>query len=201
MKNILLFLLFVAVSGSACAQRFEVTAGDIQRYSKNNFLVTASEMRAVVPESTSESVTTNFVYFGPTAQVSHLQNGEVRHQFGLKLRAQDICNLVYVMWDFDSQIIRVSVKLNPGERTSQECKDHGYHGDFVPVIKEAPPVVKIGASHQLYAGLAGQTLTVVTDGITVWQGILPPVVLDLHGPPGIRSDNAQILFDYDTMDR
>ena len=41
--------------------------------------------------------------------------GELRRQFGLKLRAQDACNLVYVMWRIEpaSKLV-VSIKCRTG---------------------------------------------------------------------------------------
>jgi len=56
-----------------------------------------------------------------------LGSGELRHQFGLKLRAQDACNLVYAMWRIEPESkLVVSVKTNPGEHSSAECGNRGY---------------------------------------------------------------------------
>ena len=127
--------------------------------------------------------------------MSHLGNGEVRHQFGIKLKAQDICSLVCVMWNFDTQRIAVSVKLNLGQRTHEDCLDRGYINNIKPRVNVPPPVVRVDQPHTLYAELEGKELTVKADGRVVWPGTLVPVVLQFKGPVGIRSDNAPVMFD------
>jgi hypothetical protein len=146
--------------------------------------------------SPSQKATVNFTYLGPTNEVSHLGNGEVRHQFGIKLKAQDICNLVYVMWNFDTQKIAVSVKLNPGQRTHEDCLDRGYINGIKARVLVPPPAVHVDQPHSLSAKLEGQELTVKADGVMVWQGALVPVVLEFKGPVGLRSDNAHVVFDF-----
>lgn len=53
--------------------------------------------------------------------------GEIRRQFGLKLHAQDACNLVDVIWrvDPESKLV-VSVKRSPSQHSSAECGNRGY---------------------------------------------------------------------------
>jgi hypothetical protein len=58
-------------------------------------MVSTKEMRATLKFPTQQNVTVKFTYLGPTQEVSRLGNGEVRSQFGIKLRAQDTCNIVY----------------------------------------------------------------------------------------------------------
>jgi hypothetical protein len=126
-----------AASAQSNAQRgdFEVTDGKIEKAAGNRLMVVSKEMRATLRKSSAaQNVAVKFTYLGPTREVAHLGNGEVRHQFGIKLKAQDICNLVYVMWNFDSQKIAVSVKLNPGQRTHEECLDRGYINDIKPQL-------------------------------------------------------------------
>ena len=56
-----------------------------------------------------------------------LASGEMRRQFGLKLRAEDACNLVYAMWRIEPESkLVVSVKSNPGQHTSAQCGNRGY---------------------------------------------------------------------------
>jgi hypothetical protein len=77
-------------------------------------MVSTKEMRATLKFPTQQDVTVDFTYLGPTQDVSHLADGEVRSQFGVKLRAQDTCNIVYVMWQFaPAQRIAVSVSAIP----------------------------------------------------------------------------------------
>jgi|ERR1700694_308052 hypothetical protein len=176
---------------------FDVSDGKIEETAGNRFMVGSKEMRATLKKTgASQNVTVKFTYLGPTQEVSHLGNGEVRHQFGIKLKAQDICNLVYVMWNFDTRKIAVSVKLNPGQRTHEECLDRGYINNIKPQILMPPPAVEVDQPHTLSAELEGQELTVKADGRVAWGGTLVPVVLEFKGPVGIRSDNAQVVFDF-----
>jgi len=176
---------------------FDVPDGKIDKAAGDRLMVGSKEMRATLTTiGPSQRVTVKFTYLGPTSEVSHLGNGEVRHQFGIKLKAQDICNLVYVMWNFDTRRIAVSVKLNPGQRTHEDCLDRGYINNIKPRVNVPPPVVRVDQPHTLYAELEGKELTVKADGRVVWQGTLVPVVLQFKGPVGIRSDNAHVVFDF-----
>jgi hypothetical protein len=176
---------------------FDVSDGKIDKAPGDRLSVSTKEMRATLKHVTpSQKVTLHFSYLGPTKEVSHLGSGEVRHQFGIKLKSQNQCNLVYVMWNFDTQKIAVSVKLNPGQSTHAQCLDHGYINNIKPRVKAAPPPLQVDQPHTLFADLQGQGLTVKADGILVWQGTLVPVVLNFKGPIGIRSDNAHVLFDF-----
>lgn len=190
---------FPAAKAQTRAQlsEFDVSDGKIEKAKENRLLVSSKEMRATLKQtSPTQKVTLNFTYLGPTSEVSHVGNGEIRHQLGIKLKAQDICNLVYVMWNFDTQKIAVSVKLNPGQRTHEDCLDRGYINNIKPRLSSPPPAVYVDQSHTLHASLEGQELTVLADGRPVWRGTLIPVVLDFKGPVGIRSDNAHVVFDF-----
>jgi hypothetical protein len=203
-RFVVALMVFAAVSFSlAGAQErarkgdFDVSDGEIHKAPGERLMVRAKEMRATLKEmSAAQKVMLNFTYLGPTKEVAHLGSGEVRHQFGIKLKAQDTCNLVYVMWNFDTQKIAVAVKLNPGQRTHAECLDHGYVGNFKPRAFAEPPALHVNEPHSLYAQLEGQELTVKADGAIVWQGTLLPVVLEFQGPVGLRSDNAEVVFDF-----
>src|SRR5271166_5820237 len=196
-------MVWMAIAVTAGAQTrarlsdFEVSDGRIEETGGNRLRVRSKEMRATLKKDGGEqNVSVSFTYLGPSREVAHLGNGEVRHQFGIKLKAQDICNLVYVMWNFDTQKIAVSVKLNPGQRTHEECRDKGYINNIKPHVVAAPPEVLVDQPHVLSADLEGQELTARADGQIVWQGTLVPVVLDFNGPVGLRSDNANVVFDY-----
>jgi hypothetical protein len=176
---------------------FDVSDGKIELAAGNRLMVSSKEMRATLKIiEPAQTVTVPFTYLGATSEVSRLGNGEVRHQFGLKLKAQDICNLVYVMWNFDTQKIAVSVKLNPGQSTHEQCLDRGYINNIKPRVLAPPPVVHVDQPHTLAADLHGQELRVQADGVVVWEGTLVPVVLQFQGPVGLRSDNAHVVFDF-----
>jgi hypothetical protein len=100
------------------------------------------------------------------------------------------------MWNVDAQKIAVSVKLNAGQRTHQECLDRGYINNRKARVAAASPAVRMDQPHTLSADLQGQELTAKADGRVAWQGTLVPVVLKFKGPVGIRSDNAHVLFDF-----
>ena len=174
---------------------WDVSDGRIEKAAGNRLMTQSKEMRATLKWNTFQHVAVNFTYLGPSRELSRLGSGEIRHQFGVKLRAQDICNLVYVMWYFDTQKIAVSVKTNAGQRTHEECLDRGYINDIKADIKKDPPTLHVDEPHILAADLDGQQLHVTVDGKVVWRGMLPAMVLQLHGPVGLRSDNAQVVFD------
>src|SRR5579862_3524801 len=118
-----------------------VTEGKIETAPGDRLTVDAEKMRAYVNESTPPAIETRFTYVGPTAEESRLGSGEVRRQFGLKLRAQNACNLVYVMWRFEPEAkIVVSVKRNPGQTTSAECGNRGYR-NVKPKQSSPPPPI------------------------------------------------------------
>jgi hypothetical protein len=205
MGKIILVVLAVAICGvlawakdnkqlaeglrQAQAKDFLVTSGDV--YKKDGRLMVDDKMmRAVLKTTTPQKATVNFTYIGPSKYTSRLQNGDVRHQFGLKMASKNECNLVYVMWDFDAQRIRVSVKSNPGMCTFNECRDGGYIG--LPSV--AAPAVKPGEAHSLRADLDGTDLTVYADDLKI-HATLPEAAAGLSGPLGLRSDNAAVAFD------
>jgi hypothetical protein len=172
--------------------RLCVTEGAMQTLPDGKLSISVAKTRAVLATSGSQAIETRFTYLGPTVEMAPLRSGEIRQQFGLKLRAADGCNLVYAMWRFapKSSLI-VSVKSNPGLHTSRACGNSGYRNvsprSVMPV--EAP---QPGATHRLAARLDGTALHVFVDGNLVWDGELGPDALGLDGPVGIRSDNARL---------
>src|SRR5580704_5281987 len=75
-----------------------VTEGAIEELPGQKLSVTVPKMRAYVNALTPQDVEAQFTYLGSTGNEARLGSGELRRQFGLKLRAQDACNLVYAMW-------------------------------------------------------------------------------------------------------
>lgn len=175
------FASFCATSGKVTpASRFHVDEGG---------------MRGVVGGNASESAELHFTYGGPSQKTVPLANGEIRRQIGLKLHAQDTCNVIYVMWHVEpAPGVFVSVKRNPGMSKHVECLDNGYinlkaQGGTQPAAPAA------GQPHVLSARLDGLALTVKADGVVAWSGTLPGVAQEISGPAGIRTDNA--VFDFD----
>lgn len=188
----------VAKSRTATAtdgRKFVVTDGSLQNDRTGMPYTTSSEMRAVLASGTDSTVSVKFTYSGATSAVSKLADGTVRSQFGIKLSAQDPCNLVYVMWRFaPDQGIFVSVKSNPAMTTSNQCQDNGYINGIPAQVQAPVPPVQVGSTHTLKATLKGLELTVVVDGVVAWQGTLPSVAGTFKGPVGVRSDNARVGF-------
>jgi hypothetical protein len=182
---------------STDGRKFNVTDGSLKN-DKNGILYTTSpEMRAVLVSGTDATVNIKFTYSGATKSVSKLGDGTVRSQFGIKLSAQDPCNLVYVMWRFaPEQGIYVSVKSNPDMTTSNQCQDNGYINGIPALVQNAVPAVKVGSTHTLQASLKGLELTVTADGVVAWQGTLPAVAGTFKGSVGVRSDNANVGFTF-----
>ena len=181
---------FTVSRGDLC-----VTEGTIERTVSDRMSVDASKMRAYVTAPTMQSIEIRFRYAGPTDKESALGSGQMRRQFGLKLRAQDPCNLVYAMWrvDPESKLV-VSVKRNPSQHTSAQCSNHGYTTIQPGKVSTVPRLLP-GESHTLRAEMKQGELGVFVDNREVWQGDIGADAAELDGPVGIRSDNARLEFD------
>ena len=146
-------------------------------------------MRAVALGSLGDAAMLEWIYRGDTEATRALASGGTRRQVGLKLRARDGCNLVYVMWRLDPKpTLEVSIKLNPGKSTHAECGANGYT-KIHPTKSWPLPVLAAGDHHTLRAAIAGDDLTAWVDENVVWRGTLPEAARALVGPAGIRSDN------------
>lgn len=169
-----------------------VTEGAIGQAAGNRLIVNVPKMRAFVTVATTQEVEARFTYLGQTLGAAKLGSGEMRIQFGLKLRAQDPCNLVYAMWRIEPESkLVVSIKSNPGQHTSAECTNHGYR-NIKPARSSPVPALRSGSSHTLRAEMKDEELRVYADNNLVWQGSLGPEVRSLNGPVGIRSDNVHL---------
>ncbi|HVZ36741.1 MAG TPA: hypothetical protein VG963_30145 [Polyangiaceae bacterium] len=165
--------------------------------SLDRFLVRAPTFRAWVGRESRSTVELDFAYLGPSESDAPLRSGELRRQIGLELRAQDSCNVLYVMWRIAPvPQLMVSLKNNPGQHQHDQCHDRGYT-NLAPERSAALPPLRPGEQHVLGAALlpAAKTsdleLEVKVDGVSVWRGVLPPAVKALAGPVGLRSDNGQ----------
>ncbi len=157
--------------------------------------VDSGGMRAVVGGDGSSAAELDFAYVGPSHQTVPLASGELRRQIGIKLRAKDTCNVVYVMWHVEpTPGVAVSVKHNPGASTHAQCGDRGYIHLRPEASSPVPPLVP-NERHRLRAEIDGNALRVLVDGRSVWMAKLPPQTFTFDGPAGIRSDNG--IFDFD----
>ena len=179
----------VPVTDELCATHGHATIGGA---------VSEPTVRAYARGTTGDAAQLAFVYRGETASQRALASGPARRQLGLKLRAKDGCNVVYVMWRLDPRPkLEVSVKRNPGARDHEECGADGY--TKVKATKTWPlPALEAGDHHALRAAIAGDELTAWIDDVVVWRGRLPASARDLVGPAGLRSDN--LAFDLEAFD-
>jgi len=205
-KSFLLCALTLILLNLAAAQKagewFTVTRGDlcvtegtIEDAAHDRMSVDVPKMRAYVTRASEQSVEVRFRYAGPTRKETALGSGQMRRQFGLKLRAQDPCNLVYAIWRIDPESkLVVSVKRNPADHTSAQCGNRGY-SNVKPRKASAVPHLSPGESHTLRAETKQQELRVFIDNHQVWEGEIGADAVRLDGPVGLRSDNAQLEFD------
>jgi hypothetical protein len=172
-----------------------ITEGSIEELPSHRLSVAVPKMRAYLNASTPQQVEAHFTYLGSTGNGAPLGSGEIRRQFGLKLRAQDACNLVYAMWRIEPESkLVVSIKSNPTQHSSADCGNHGYR-NIKPRGSKPVPLLQPGTTHDLRAQMNGDELTVFVDNAPVWEGALGPEALSFDGPVGIRSDNARLEFE------
>jgi hypothetical protein len=184
----------------ASRENFCVTEGTIEELPAGRLSVNASKMRAYLNVPTPQLLEARFTYLGGTENDARLGSGELRRQFGLKLRAQDACNLVYAMWRIDPESkLVVSIKSNPGQHTSAQCANRGYR-NIKPRHSIPVPVLRSGETHTLRAEMNGDELRVFADNSLVWEGPLGPDALAFDGPVGIRSDNARLQLELRTAE-
>jgi len=172
-----------------------VTEGAIEELPGKRLSVGVPKMRAYLNASTQQIVEAHFTYLGPTGNEARLGSGELRRQFGLKLRAQDACNLVYAMWRIEPESkLVVYVKRNPTQHSSAQCGNRGYQ-NIKPRRGTPVPALRSGDAHTLRAEMNGAEMKVFADNSLVWEGSVGPDALGFDGPVGIRSDNARLQID------
>lgn len=198
-------LCFLAVAASAAPDHSSlipihrdklcITKGAIEE-DGSGLQVTVPEMRAVVAYPTRPAAEARVTYLGYTSHDKPLRSGEIRRQFGLKLRAANGCNLIYAMWRIEpkSELV-VSTKLNPGQSTNAECGTNGYH-TLKPTRSTKAPRLKEGEAHTLRAEIEADKLRVYIDDKLTWEGLLDSAAQKLEGPSGMRSDNGRFKFEF-----
>jgi hypothetical protein len=154
--------------------------------------ITEPTVRAIAPNAGGDAAQLAFTFNGDAATTRALASGQERRQLGVKLRAQDGCNVIYVMWRLDPKPkLDVSVKRNPGKRTHEECGAEGYT-KVKPSRHGAVPALAAGDAHTLRAEIVGEELFAWIDGHLAWQGTLPAIAHQLAGPAGLRTDNVEL---------
>ncbi len=175
-----------------------ITNGAIEKDKGNarSFVINAPSSRAVAKSVDDSHGAIRFEYLGPAENSSKLASGVVRRQLGIKLRAVDSCNVVYVMWGIEPQPgLIVAIKANPGKSTNAECGPKGY-SLVKPSFEKPIAPIKIGEPRELAAALDGTTLTVKVDGETAWVGEVDATAAQMSGYTGIRTDNVRMRFEW-----
>ena len=174
------------------ASELSVTSGVLGSQGATWLELQSPTVRAVVGRLTRDDVEIAFVYRGPSRDDAPLASGEMRRQIGVKLRARDTCNVVYIMWHIEPTVgIHVSVKSNRGRTTHAECGDGGYVNILPSWWRRDLPQIVVGEQHTLEGRIDGHVLRVMADGAPAWVGSLSPDVFGVDGPVGLRSDNGQ----------
>jgi len=183
----------------------DVSDGKVGEKSDGSLTIDSPEVRATQRAKTAKAARLVFTYLGPTKETAKLASGQVARQIGLKLRAKNTCNLLYVMWKLEEkERVAVSVKRNPGKSTHAECGAKGYV-NIKPTFQERPekfPSAKDGKLHTLEAEVLKRSndeyeLIVKADGNVVWKGSIEAKLLDdIDGPAGFRSDNGKFTFKF-----
>ncbi len=173
-----------------------VTNGVVTARPDGRLAVDTPSSRAVVRITTTQSAEIRFQYLGPSQSSKPLASGELRRQIGLKLKAQDTCNLLYAMWHIEPDSrIAVSLKRNAGMHLHSQCNANGYE-NIKPRRSVASPQILPGESHTLRADLHGTELTLMADGRVVWEGSVGDRAAEIDGPVGLRTDNARFDVEY-----
>lgn len=182
---------FLTGTDTTGTPKLRMTLGEVEPLKSGRFRITDSKARGVLDHSDGSRASLDFVYHGPSKATAKLGSGAVVRQVGLKLNAQDGCNLLYVMWrEAPKPEIYVASKLNPGAKRHEECGNGGYQR-LEAIRSEPVGTFDDGKGHRLSAVIAEGTLTVRLDGDVVWRGRVPAGALSLRGPAGFRTDNGE----------
>jgi hypothetical protein len=173
-----------------------VTDGQATPLPDGRLVINTPASRAVVMAPTAARAEMRFRYMGASEGSKPLASGQMRRQIGLKLRAQDQCNLLYAMWRIEPKDeIVVSIKRNPGMNTHAACDAHGYT-NLRSQTKAPTPPINAGESHTLRAELRGEALTVYADNTIAWSGPAGSDIAGIDGPVGFRTDNARVELEF-----
>lgn len=196
-RVLLMLTGMAAIGAEAPPGMARIPAGDL-RVTEGKLLpgpdgairIAASKVRAVARRASGATAALRIVYLGPSPEQKPLQSGEMREQVGLKLNAEDGCNVLYAMWRIRPKPgVVVSLKRNPDEHSSGECGNSGYT-NLRPRRGSPAPLLRPGEPHLLRSEQRGEELRVFVDDTMVWEGPLPPEALSLRGPVGFRTDNG-----------
>ena len=177
-----------------------VSLGTISQTKSGFLTVVGPKERAVRTTGNHSKALLQFRYRGPSEKTAPLDSGAVIQQIGLKMRAMNTCNLLYIMWRIKpTEEIYIAIKRNPGQITYEDCHANGYTVlDRVPlkplgITATTQKTHRLGASVTETAGRYAGEVTI--DGRRVWTGnIDAKLISQINGPVGIRSDNGSFIF-------
>jgi hypothetical protein len=177
-----------------------VSLGRIAQTKSGYLTVLGPKERAVRTSGEHSNAVLQFRYRGPSEKTSLLDSGSFVRQIGLKMRAMNTCNLLYVMWRIKpTEEIYVAIKRNPGKSKYKECLSRGYLQLGRVPLKPLGITAATHKAHRLGASVTETdgryTCTVTIDGRRVWAGKIDAKnISDIMGPVGIRSDNGSFIF-------
>lgn len=178
----------------------KVTLGSVSQTRSGFLTVVGPKERGHRKTGAHQDATLQFRYRGPSKRTSKLASGGFVRQIGLKMRTQDTCNLLYVMWRIEpAEEIVVTIKSNPGKSTHGGCGANGYQDVARIPLTDLGITAKSHAAHRLRARVdesnGAFTCTVDVDDRTIWTGPLDAqVIAPINGPVGFRSDNGSFIF-------
>ena len=177
-----------------------VSLGTISQTDSGYLTVVGPKERAVRSSGRHSNATLRFRYRGPSQKTSPLDSGSVIQQIGLKMRAMNTCNLMYVMWRIKPvEEIYIAIKRNPGKSTYQDCRAHGYLVLGRVPLKPLGITAATQKTHRLGTSVTETggryACEVSIDGRRIWSGgIDAKLISNINGPVGIRSDNGSFIF-------
>lgn len=174
-----------------------VTNGALETDSSGRFVINTPSSRAVVKGVDDSAAAIKFEYLGPASGETRLASGIVRRQLGIKLRAEDSCNVIYIMWGIEPQPgLVISMKVNEGKSTHAQCGVKGYKLVASTFERQIAPI-QVGEPRALAAHLdAKGKLSVRVDGELAWEGQTFPTANKMYGYAGIRTDNVRMRFEW-----
>lgn len=183
-----------------------VTQGKLTETGSGFLTTTDSRTRAVERTGAATEAQLTFRYRGHSDFDEPLGSGIFRRQIGLKLRAANSCNLLYVMWRIEpTEELVVSLKSNPGQVSDDDCGNGGYTNLRPDVVVTFPPrtSARDNATHRLMArltpvGNGAFQLLVFADMQEVWRKTINNLPQEIAGPAGFRTDNGSFIFKFYT---
>ena len=177
-----------------------VSLGRISQTKSGYLTVVGPKERAVRTSGEHSNAVLQFRYRGPSETISLLDSGSFVRQIGLKMRAMNTCNLLYVMWRIKpTEEIYIAIKRNPGKSKYKECLSRGYLQLGRVPLKPLGITAATQKAHRLGASVTETdgryTCAVTIDGRRVWSDKIDAKhISDIKGPVGIRSDNGSFIF-------